>query len=247
MWRASGSPVRGSPGRQRARPIPPRSPPKRHAGGSRGARRPEEADLRPHRGRAGSDRAARCSRPRKFRSSPPAAQPAAGEVPGGRRRQPDPRTRRAGPGHRVQTGLPTVDEPPPLPLPPAGEQGSLGNKSAQRIAAASAQPEQGSTAPPPAAGHRAAHASRRVPPFSRRPRKQPPTGRLLFRRRSGNRRATPPHEPQPSRTAAARARQPPPPPKKKPAAAKKKPPGRQENLGAEPVVLVPPSKTVVRR
>ena len=133
-------------------------------------------------------------------------------------------------------GLPSVDEPPPLPLPPADQEGNLGQSSTERIAATAAEVEQGVTALP----------SLPVPETS----DTTTTSSVAL--------LPPPPEPAASEAAvvpetAPAARQasqpeqeveavepPPPPPPKKKAAEKKKPP--EENLGAEPVVLVPPSE-----
>jgi cell division septation protein DedD len=125
-------------------------------------------------------------------------------------------------------GLPSVDEPPPLPLPPADQQGSIGNSTTQQIAATAAPPGEGATAPPPLPEPEITSTSSSS---SAAPAPPPPEtatdGAALVS-------ADPPA---PAEVAEV---EPPPPPKKKPAAAKKKP--VEENLGAEPVVLVPPAE-----
>jgi hypothetical protein len=133
-------------------------------------------------------------------------------------------------------GLPTVDEPPPLPLPPADEQGSLGQTSTERIAATAAGPEQGSTAPPPAPASDPASTASTSSVALLPPPPEPATDGAAVVSETA--------EPSSTRSSGeeeVEAAAPPPPPKKKPAA-KKKPP--EENLGSEPVVLVPPSQAV---
>jgi hypothetical protein len=147
-------------------------------------------------------------------------------------------------------GMPTVDEPPPLPLPPAGEQGSLGNGTGPRIAATSAEVEQGATAPP--APPVPAVPAPPAPPTSSVALLPPPPetatdGAALVSETAASAEPAARMETQPeSGTETIEAAEPPPPPKKKPAAAKKpKPPeDNMENLGSEPVVLVPPSQPV---
>lgn len=128
-------------------------------------------------------------------------------------------------------GLPSVDEPPPLPLPPAGQEGNLGTKVNQQIAATSAQPAQVAAAPPPLPepeiSSTSTTSSAATPP--------PPPENAT----DG---AVPVLEtPEPAGTASIEEPAPPPPPKKKPAV-KKKP--VEENLGSEPVVLVPPAEPI---
>lgn len=172
---------------------------------------------------------------------PPATTQPVSDVPAATGANPIPAPDAAVQGTDSQ-GLPTVDEPPPLPLPPAGgEQGSLDNKSVERIAAASAQPEQGATAPPevllpdPVSTSSTSSASLLPPP----PEKATDGAALVSDTASA---AAPPPGPE---DGAMEEPAPPPPPKKKPVAKKKT---QQEtaskDLGAEPVVLVPPSKTV---
>lgn len=137
-------------------------------------------------------------------------------------------------------GLPELDQPPPLPPPPpdpSGQQGSLQQEPTLQVAAASAPPEQGSTAPQPS-------LSVTVPP----PPETATDGAALVSGTAAavDNAATQPAKleqpaavatPEPEETVQA------PPPKKKAAAAKKK--VKQEklqNLGSEPVVLVPPSQ-----
>lgn len=149
-------------------------------------------------------------------------------------------------------GLPEVEQPPPLPIPPpgTGQEGSLQQTPAAQVAAASAPPEQGATAPPPA-----------VPPVGPSPTAAalppPPEtatdGAALVsetatavdgaaseaKKLEQTAAAPPPAEPQEQEAVEAPA----PPPKKKQAAAKKKAKQQNfENLGDEPVVLVPPSQ-----
>jgi hypothetical protein len=140
-------------------------------------------------------------------------------------------------------GLPTVDEPPPLPLPPAGQEGNLGQSSTERIAATAATPEQRATAPPPTpeAAFTSSTSSAALLP----PPEPAAEGAAVVSETAAQAQkvVAAPAEPQvaepaPADTQAAEPA-PPPPPKKKPAA-KKKPP--EENLGSEPVVLVPPSE-----
>jgi hypothetical protein len=183
---------------------------------------------------------------------PPASMQPASEVPDAAGSNPIPAPVAPVLGTDSQ-GLPTVDEPPPLPLPPAGgEQGSLDNRSVERIAAASAQPEQGATEPPdiplpdPSAASTTSSVSLLPPP----PEKATDGAALVSDTAL----------PSPSAAAAnaagadaaaatpaeAEAEAPPPPPKKKPqtASTKKKPQQQAaaKNLGAEPVVLVPPAE-----
>ena len=144
-------------------------------------------------------------------------------------------------------GLPTVDEPPPLPLPPAGEQGSLDNKSVERIAAASAEPEQGATAPPtvplpePSATSSTSSSSSLLPPP---PEKATDGAALVSDTASPAAPAVDPAQDAASDTAAEPA--PPPAPKKKQTAAtntkKKQQQAAEKKLGAQPVVLVPPAE-----
>ncbi len=176
----------------------------------------------------------------------PAVEPTAGgtQIP-----EPDAATQ----GTDVE-GLPSVDEPPPLPLPPAGsdQQGSLDQKGIERIAAASAEPEQGATAPPPAPPAAPSTSSATVP---LPPPEKATDGAALVSGVASTSNAvasevkaaepavSPPVEKPESDAVTMTDPEPPPPPKKKPAA--KKPPAEEaaiENLGAEPVVLVPPAK-----
>jgi hypothetical protein len=134
-------------------------------------------------------------------------------------------------------GLPTVDEPPPLPLPPAGEQGSLGQTSTERIAATAAGPEPGSTASPPPGDPASSSTSSTSSVALLPPPPDTATDGAALVSETAASASDPPmklEEPEPAA--------PPPPPKKK-AAAKKKPPV-EEDLGAEPVVLVPPAEPV---
>jgi hypothetical protein len=161
---------------------------------------------------------------------PPASAQPVGEVPGATGVNPIPVP------DGIE-GLPTVDEPPPLPLPPADEQGSLGQNSTERIAATAAGPEQGATAPPAAAASDPASTASTSSVALLPPPPEPATDGAAVVSETA--------EPASTRSSGVEdveAAAPPPPPKKKPAA-KKKPP--EENLGAEPVVLVPPSQVAV--
>jgi len=161
---------------------------------------------------------------------PPAAVQPVGDVPEASGVNPIPAPDAATQG--TDDGLPSVDEPPPLPLPPADQQGNLGRSSTERIAATAAELEQEANAVP----------ALPVP--------EPPSTTET----SSVAPLPPPSEPAASvaavvpetAPAAQQALQPEqqaeavePPPKKKPAEKKKLP---EENLGAVPVVLVPPSK-----
>jgi len=131
-------------------------------------------------------------------------------------------------------GLPELDQPPPLPPPPpdpSGQQGSLQQPPAAQVAAASAPPEQGSTAAP-----RAAAGS--PPQGTATDGAALITGTAAAVDNAASQRKKPE---QPTAESAETVQAPP--PKKKTAAAKKK--VKQENpdnLGSEPVVLVPPSQ-----
>ena len=159
------------------------------------------------------------------------------------------------------TGLPEVEPPPPLPIPGSDEQGSLGLKGGSQVAAASAQPGQGATAPPPlpASSAQPSSSDANAPP----PPEKATDGAAFVSgggSGSGNGTAsgqiastepvvtpepdtqiTPPAPVAPAETQSAA--------KPKPAA-KKKPPAKKtatkqtnfDELGSEPVVLVPPSK-----
>jgi hypothetical protein len=124
-------------------------------------------------------------------------------------------------------GLPSVDEPPPLPLPPADQQGSISNSATQQIAATSAQPQQEAAAPPPL------------------PEPEPEPSAMSSVSSADP--AAPPPETATDGAAVVSAVPPelnavaetePPPPKKK--LAEKKP--VEDDLGSEPVVLVPPAQ-----
>jgi hypothetical protein len=167
---------------------------------------------------------------------PPAAAQPAGQVPEATGVNPIPAPDADMQGTATEgEGLPTVDEPPPLPLPPAGQEGSLGQSSTERIAATAAGPEQGSTAPPPApAPEPSSTASTSSVALLPPPPEPAAEGAAVVSETAAAARSAS------SETVEAEAEPaPPPPPKKKPAA-KKKPP--EENLGSEPVVLVPPSQ-----
>ncbi len=136
-------------------------------------------------------------------------------------------------------GVPATDETAPLPLPPPpgnDTQGSLDKTGMEKIAAAAAQPEQGSTAPPPpAATVTETSAEAPIPP------PDPATdGAALV---SGTKPAA---ESAATAETAESVPAPAKPAKKKEAAkaTKKKVAAQpeQENLGGEPVVLVAPSQ-----
>ncbi|MFM8746090.1 MAG: SPOR domain-containing protein [Aestuariivirga sp.] len=153
-------------------------------------------------------------------------------------------------------GLPEVEPPPPIPPPAPGQEGSLQQAPAAQVAAASAPPEPGATAPPPAAvpSPELSSSAAALPP----PPETATDGAALVsetasavdgaaaeaKKLEEAAPPPPPAEPQeavqapaPAETEAA------PPPKKKQAAARKKQSTENfENLGSEPVVLVPPSQ-----
>ena len=136
-------------------------------------------------------------------------------------------------------GLPSVDEPPPLPLPPADQQGNLGRSSTERIAATAAQLEQEASAvpslpvpEPPSTTETASVAPLPPPP-------EPAASIAAVVPETASAAPAAQQASEPEQQAEAVEPPPPPPPKKKPAE-KKKPP--EEDLGAVPVVLVPPSK-----
>ena len=148
-------------------------------------------------------------------------------------------------GTGTEPGLPAVDEPLPLPPPPPGQEGSLGQKTTQQIAAVSAPPEQGATAPPaPPAPPSAPTTSSATDPMP--PPEKATDGAALV---SAATETPDPVESAPAAKPQATAAAEPEPavaPKKKPATPKKKPAEpAMENLGAEPVVLVPPAKVAV--
>ena len=128
-------------------------------------------------------------------------------------------------------GLPSVDEPPPLPLPPAGQEGNLGTKTNQQIAATAAQPAQVAGAPPPLPEPEISATSTTSSAAAPPPPPENATDGAVSVLET----------PAPAETASIEEPAPPPPPKKKPAA-KKKP--VEENLGSEPVVLVPPAEPI---
>jgi hypothetical protein len=171
-------------------------------------------------------------------TQPVATQPV-GEVPAAADTTPIPAPDAANQG--TTGGLPTVDEPPPLPLPPAGEQGNLGQPSTQQIAATAATaapPAQVANAPPPLpvpAAESSAEPTALLPP-------PPETATVGAAAVSGE---PPAASPAPEAQSDAEAAPPPPPPKKKVAAVRKKEPA--QNLGAEPVVLVPPAQPVAQQ
>ena len=166
--------------------------------------------------------------------APAAAQPV-GDVPAASVVNPIPAPDAAVQG--TGQGLPSVDEPPPLPLPPADQEGNLGGSSTERVAATAAEVEQEAGALPslPVPEPPATAAAPGVEPLPPPPEPAASVAAVV-------------PETAPAAQQASQAEQeveavepppPPPPPKKKPAE-KKKPP--EENLGAVPVVLVPPSK-----
>ena len=156
-------------------------------------------------------------------------------------------------------GLPEVEPPPPLPLPPpgTGQEGSLPANPAAQVAAASAPPEQGATAPPmPAAIPEASPSSANALPPP--PEKATDGAALVSEAASAvdtaamdakiqdttnTQAAAPvPETPVPEAAAPAASEPEPAPPPKKKAATKKKAKQDFDNLGSEPVVLVPPSQ-----
>jgi hypothetical protein len=151
-------------------------------------------------------------------------------------------------------GMPTVDEPPPLPLPPADQQGNLRNNTGPRIAATSAEVEQGATAPPapratavPAPPSPSTSSVALLPP----PPETATDGAALVSGTAASAEPAAQMEPPETQSGAGtetvETEEPAPPPKKKPAATAKKPKPPQdnmENLGSEPVVLVPPAQPV---
>jgi hypothetical protein len=154
-------------------------------------------------------------------------------------------------------GLPEVEPPPPIP-PPApgtGQEGNLQQAPAPQVAAASAPPEPGATAPPPAVPNPEPSSSvAALPP----PPETATDGAALVSETASavdgaaaeakklETTEAPPPPPEPQEAVQAPAPAEPeaaPPPKKKQAAAKKKQKQENfENLGSEPVVLVPPSQ-----
>lgn len=158
-------------------------------------------------------------------------------------------------------GLPDPEPPAPLPIPGSdGQQGNLGLKGGNQVAAASAQPDQGVAAPPPlpASTSQTSSSNANPPP----PPETATDGAALVS--GGGTPAAPATQTAPaapavtpspdSQTAAgapsATASATTPPPAKKKATAKKttpkpatatKPPD-YDNLGTSPVVLVPPSQ-----
>lgn len=162
------------------------------------------------------------------------------------------------------TGLPEVEPPPPLPIPGSDQQGNLGLKGGSQVAATSAQPDEGGAAPPPLPSTSAQISSSdaNTPP----PPEKATDGAALV---SGEGSAAAPAAasavatatepvvtPEPDTNVAPPAPEEPavtPAPVKPKAAAtpaKKKPPAKKtatkqtnfDDLGSEPVVLVPPSK-----
>ena len=210
--------------------------------------------------------------------SPDAAQPAAGQpaagqpaaavdqvpkiVPAGNANQipvPD------APSQGTTQGLPDPEPPAPLPLPDSGgdgKQGNLGLKGGSQVAAASAQPDQGSTAPPPPppATSQTSSSDATLPP----PPEKATDGAALVSGGdstgsgmvSGDNQTasdtstpvTPPAKPAASKTASTQATSQSQPanttPAKKKTATKKSTTAQPNynNLGSAPVVLVPPSK-----
>ena len=163
-------------------------------------------------------------------AAPAAEKPAVSEIPA-----PD-----APAAAAPDAALPATDETAPLPLPPPpgnDTQGSLDKTGMEKIAAAAAQPEQGSTAPPPpAATVTETSADAPIPP------PEPNTeGAALVST------AKPAAASANANDAADAVSAPAKPVKKKEAAkvTKKKPvtEAKSEDLGGEPVVLVPPSQT----
>jgi len=158
-------------------------------------------------------------------------------------------------GTGAEEGLPSVDEPPPLPVPPPGsdQQGSLDQKGLQNIAAASAPPELRSTAPPtePDTVPSPSSAAAPLPP----PEKATDGAALVSAPAAPTEQVA--EAPADTTTTAKPAKvqttavepetEPAPPPKKKPPVKKKaaQEETAMENLGAEPVVLVPPAKIAV--
>jgi hypothetical protein len=141
-------------------------------------------------------------------------------------------------------GLPSVEEPPPLPLPPpdSGEQGSLGNRNTDQLAAVMTQPQTGSAAEPsPAAARSSTSNASLLPPPDQA------TDGAAGVSGGSNTASGAAATAEPAAAALTDPDTPTPPiPKKKPAAPRKKSaPEDGGTLGAEPVVLVPPAQPVV--
>ena len=163
------------------------------------------------------------------------------------------------------TGLPEVEPPPPLPIPGSDQQGNLGLKGGSQVAATSAQPELGGAAPPPlpAGSAQTSSTDANTPP----PPEKATDGAALVSGQGSNAAPTPasaqtasaepvvtpepdtqitppaPEEPAAEAPPPAKPKAAATPTKKKPAT--KKTAAKQTNydeLGSEPVVLVPPSK-----
>jgi hypothetical protein len=163
---------------------------------------------------------------------PPAAAQPVGDVPEASGVNPIPVPDAATQG--TGEGLPSVDEPPPLPLPPADQQGNLGQSSTERIAATAAELEQEASAVPslPVPEPPATTETTSVAPLPPPPEPAASVAAVVPETASALQASQPEQQ--------SGAMEPPPPPPKKKPAEKKKPP--EEDLGAVPVVLVPPSK-----